>query len=78
LLQSNGGYIGAPLSARRAKESAVVGRTSSPTGALRMTTTLPPEPTYEPELTGLIIVDPYNDFQSEGGKLHELGRATLE
>ena len=43
-----------------------------------MTTTLAPEPTYEPGLTGLIIVDPYNDFLSEGGKLHELGRATLE
>ena len=43
-----------------------------------MTMTLAPEPTYEPELTGLIIVDPYNDFLSEGGKLYELGRATLE
>lgn len=35
-------------------------------------------PTYEPELTGLIIVDPYNDFLSEGGKLYEASRATLE
>ncbi len=43
-----------------------------------MTMTLGPEPTYEPELTGLIIVDPYNDFLSEGGKLYELSRATLE
>ena len=43
-----------------------------------MTTTLAREPTYEPEFTGLIIVDPYNDFLSEGGKLYELGRATLE
>ncbi|WP_322054231.1 isochorismatase family cysteine hydrolase [Paraburkholderia bannensis] len=34
--------------------------------------------TYEPELTGLLIVDPYNDFLSEGGKLYELGRSTLE
>ena len=34
--------------------------------------------TYEPELTGLLIVDPYNDFLSEGGKLHELSRSTLE
>src|ERR1700674_5675924 len=33
---------------------------------------------YEPNLTGLIIVDPYNDFLSEGGKLYELSRATLE
>src|SRR6267378_2207659 len=47
-------------------------------GATFMTTTLAPEPTYEPELTGLIIVDPYNDFLSEGGKLYELSRATLE
>lgn len=37
-----------------------------------------PEPTYEPELTGLIIVDPYNDFLSEGGRLHEPSRSTLE
>jgi ureidoacrylate peracid hydrolase len=36
------------------------------------------ELTYEPELTGLLIVDPYNDFLSEGGKLYELSRATLE
>lgn len=35
------------------------------------------ETTYEPELTGLLIVDPYNDFLSEGGKLYELSRETL-
>jgi ureidoacrylate peracid hydrolase len=34
--------------------------------------------TYEPELTGLLIVDPYNDFLSVGGKLYELSRETLE
>ena len=34
--------------------------------------------TYEPDLTGLLIVDPYNDFLSEGGKLYELCRTTLE
>jgi nicotinamidase-related amidase len=34
--------------------------------------------TYEPELTGLLIVDPYNDFLSEGGKLYELSRTTLD
>ena len=34
--------------------------------------------TYERELTGLLIVDPYNDFLSEGGKLYERSRATLE
>ena len=33
---------------------------------------------YEPELTGLLVVDPYNDFLSEGGKLYELSRSTLE
>ncbi|MER5787872.1 isochorismatase family cysteine hydrolase [Streptomyces sp. NPDC001980] len=37
-----------------------------------------PEQTYEPELTGLLIVDPYNDFLSEGGKLYEISRSTLE
>jgi ureidoacrylate peracid hydrolase len=36
------------------------------------------ELTYEPDLTGLLIVDPYNDFLSEGGKLYELSRTTLE
>ena len=34
--------------------------------------------TYEPELTGLLIVDPYNDFLSEGGKLYEFARTTLQ
>jgi nicotinamidase-related amidase len=34
--------------------------------------------TYEPELTGLLIVDPYNDFLSDGGTFYEMGRATLE
>jgi nicotinamidase-related amidase len=34
--------------------------------------------TYEPGLTGLLIVDPYNDFLSKGGKLFELSRETLE
>jgi nicotinamidase-related amidase len=34
--------------------------------------------TCEPELTGLLIVDPYNDFLSDGGKLYELSRSTLE
>ena len=33
--------------------------------------------TYEPELTGLLIVDPYNDFLSEGGRLYSLCRVTL-
>lgn len=33
---------------------------------------------YEPELTGLLIVDPYNDFLSEGGKLYQYCKSTLE
>lgn len=37
-----------------------------------------PALTYESEYTGLLIVDPYNDFLSEGGKLYELSRSTLE
>jgi ureidoacrylate peracid hydrolase len=36
------------------------------------------ELTYEPELTALLIVDPYNDFLSEGGKLYEFSRSTLQ
>jgi nicotinamidase-related amidase len=28
--------------------------------------------TYEQKQTGLLIVDPYNDFMSEGGKLYEI------
>lgn len=43
-----------------------------------MATVQQPDLTYEPELTGLLIVDPYNDFLSEGGKLYQLCRATLE
>jgi ureidoacrylate peracid hydrolase len=34
--------------------------------------------TYELNLTGLLIVDPYNDFLSEGGKLYEQCRETIE
>jgi len=33
---------------------------------------------YEPATTGLLIVDPYNDFLSKGGKLYEASRDTLE
>ncbi len=38
-----------------------------------MTTT-----TYAPDRTALLIVDPYNDFMSEGGKLFERTRETAE
>jgi len=38
-----------------------------------MTTT-----TYDADRTALLIVDPYNDFMSEGGKLYEATRETAE
>jgi len=38
-----------------------------------MTTT-----TYAAERTALLIVDPYNDFMSEGGKLYEATKETAE
>src|SRR5437667_8704639 len=34
--------------------------------------------TYNAERTALLIVDPYNDFLSEGGKLYEATRETAE
>ncbi len=34
--------------------------------------------TFESELTGLLIVDPYNDFISEGGKLWSRAREVAE
>ena len=34
--------------------------------------------TYEPAVTGLLIVDPYNDFISEGGKLYPYCEATIK
>jgi ureidoacrylate peracid hydrolase len=30
--------------------------------------------TYEKEITALLVVDPYNDFISEGGKIWDLFR----
>jgi ureidoacrylate peracid hydrolase len=36
------------------------------------------EATYEQELTALLVVDPYNDFISEGGKLWDRIRAVAE
>jgi len=35
-------------------------------------------PTYEPTRTALLIVDPYNDFMSEGGQAYEATRHTAE
>jgi len=34
--------------------------------------------TYAADRTGLLIVDPYNDFMSEGGKLFEMTKASRE
>jgi ureidoacrylate peracid hydrolase len=34
--------------------------------------------TYEPELTGLLIIDPYNDFISEGGKVWDRVKEVAE
>src|SRR3984957_19939769 len=36
------------------------------------------ELTYQPELTGLLIVDPYTEFLSEGGNLYDLSVSSLE
>ncbi len=30
--------------------------------------------TYEKQLTALLVIDPYNDFISEGGKLYDRTR----
>jgi ureidoacrylate peracid hydrolase len=34
--------------------------------------------TYDPEITGLLIIDPYNDFLSEGGKTYDLLKAVMD
>jgi len=34
--------------------------------------------TYQPDRTALLIVDPYNDFMSEGGKLYDVTKETAE
>src|SRR5262249_14911169 len=35
-------------------------------------------PAYDKEITGLLVIDPYNDFISEGGKLWDRVRAVAE
>lgn len=35
-------------------------------------------PTYDTARTALLIVDPYNDFMSEGGQAYELTKATAD
>jgi ureidoacrylate peracid hydrolase len=34
--------------------------------------------TYEKEITGLVVIDPYNDFISEGGKVWDRLKASLK
>jgi ureidoacrylate peracid hydrolase len=34
--------------------------------------------TYEKEITGLIVIDPYNDFISEGGKVWDRIKGVAE
>src|SRR5262245_36943195 len=34
--------------------------------------------TFDKEITALLVIDPYNDFISEGGKLWDRGRAVAE
>jgi nicotinamidase-related amidase len=45
----------------------------NPLEARRMT-----QPIYDPKRTGLLLVDPYNDFLSEGGKLWPRVKAVAE
>jgi ureidoacrylate peracid hydrolase len=33
-----------------------------------------PDVTYENDITGLLVIDPYNDFISEGGKIWPHGQ----
>jgi ureidoacrylate peracid hydrolase len=33
---------------------------------------------YDPRHSALLVVDPYNDFLSAGGKLYERSKATME
>jgi ureidoacrylate peracid hydrolase len=34
--------------------------------------------TYDPEITGLLVIDPYNDFLSEGGKAYDRLKAVMD
>ena len=34
--------------------------------------------TYEKDITALLVIDPYNDFMSEGGKLYNAIRETAD
>jgi ureidoacrylate peracid hydrolase len=37
-----------------------------------------PSLTYNPEITGLVMIDPYNDFLSEGGKAYDRLKAVMD
>ena len=37
-----------------------------------------PQLTYEKEITGLVVIDPYNDFISEGGKIWDRIKSVAE
>ena len=37
-----------------------------------------PQITYEKEITGLVVIDPYNDFISEGGKIWDRIKGVAE
>jgi nicotinamidase-related amidase len=37
-----------------------------------------PQLTYEKEITGLVVIDPYNDFISEGGKVWDRVKGVAE
>ena len=37
-----------------------------------------PQLTYEKEVTGLVVIDPYNDFISEGGKIWDRIKGVAE
>jgi nicotinamidase-related amidase len=46
-----------------------------------MTTSSPdshPTPVYDPKRTALLVVDPYNDFMTEGGKLYEATKESAD
>src|SRR5579864_8507284 len=48
------------------------------TTRLRLTGGNMPQLTYETEITGLVLIDPYNDFISEGGKIWDRIKGVAE
>ena len=72
-MESNGPRTVLDLDEVRRRSLPSVWRRHCPTPMWRqpMTTT-----THAADCTALLIVDPYNDFMSEGGKLYEATKAT--